>query len=302
MELKSNYYSYHINRRYSPFEGNNLYDDMSKQNRNFISADSSSREKEGKYNTIKELRKEIQEMTDNLRSLNNNTDEYLMNKRNNLKNVRNYSLDAMRATPYQDSLLGETIKVLNNYKSNFNSHPYEYNTLNNYYKNKILYNDRYGNTFNENDRTYKDLNNIFKTNQKTNNTITRYITKNNYYYKDLSNKPNKAFNFNNSLNMKRPISNISYNFTRSSIGSNNNNIRNRYNQKAYSVNKYEKKNPNKLVNGQKYLLNENDQLKNKINLTNNQNKYYQSQLQSKDVFIQKLKEEINYLYLLINNH
>jgi hypothetical protein len=212
MELKNNYYSYQINSRYTPFEGNNLYNDMSKQNRNFISADSSSRENENKYNKIiKEIRNEIKEMTDNLRSFKNNTDNYIKNKRNNLKKDRNYSLDVMRASPHQDGLLGDTIRVLNGYKYNFNSHPYEYNTLSNYYKSKNLYNDRYGNIYNENDRTYKELNNIFKSNKGKDNTITRYLTKNNYNSIDISNKPNKAFNFNISQNINRPITNISYN-------------------------------------------------------------------------------------------
>ena len=296
MELKNNYYSYQINSRYTPFEGNNLYNDMSKQNRNFISADSSSRENENKYNKIiKEIRNEIKEMTDNLRSFKNNTDNYIKNKRNNLKKDRNYSLDVMRASPHQDGLLGDTIRVLNGYKYNFNSHPYEYNTLSNYYKSKNLYNDRYGNIYNENDRTYKELNNIFKSNKGKDNTITRYLTKNNYNSIDISNKPNKAFNFNISQNINRPITNISYNFTKSSDGSNINNILKNYNQKAYSVKKYKGQNPNRLANEEQYLMNEKDQLKNKVIITNNQNKYYQSQLQSKDAFIQKLKEEINSL-------
>ena len=302
MEKKNNYYSYQINRRYIPFEGKNYYNVMAKQNRNLKSADISYRQNEDIHNTIKELRKQVQEISDTIKNYTNNTDEYLKNKRNNLKNDRNYSMDVMRSTPHQDGLLGETIKVLNGYKNNYNSPPYEYNTLNSYYKNRDFFNDRYKNTMNENDRAYKELNNIFKKNQRSNNTISRYLTKNNYNSIDKYGTPNKAFNFNIRQNFNIPSTNISYNFTKSSNGSNITNILKKYSQKAYNVKKYEKQNPKKITNEQQNLVNENDQLKNKVILTNNQNKYYQSQLQNKELCIQKLKDEINSLIKNNNNN
>ena len=75
-----NYYSYQINRRYIPFEGKNYYNVMAKQNRNLKSADISYRQNEDIHNTIKELRKQVQEISDTIKNYTNNTDEYLKNK------------------------------------------------------------------------------------------------------------------------------------------------------------------------------------------------------------------------------
>ena len=201
MNQINNCYSRQSNYRNIQKGGYSIYPENTKQNTDLNEI--FAREKQVIDNSIKELRREINEMSDNIERLNNNTNAYIRNKNYNLKHFRSYSNDAFNL-PNQCDTFGDTQNNLMN--NNLICNEYAYNTYNNFYNNNRnnggINNFRYQN-INGINKTYKNImdnNNSFIPNQnQLNNTTNKAYIKRNKS-KDINNRGKRLLNMQNNNN------------------------------------------------------------------------------------------------------
>ena len=268
MERINKFYSPLDNNRYSSFQSNNFAYESSKDN-NDLNTEITVRDKKVLDNSLKEIRREINEMSNKIKQLNNKTDKIIQNKNNKFKNFRSNSFNLEKMIPNKnyDNLRSQKIGLNNNFMLNsfYNSNNLK-NTQNNF-----LQNNRYQNCPKNNFNNTANM--FYKPNGNNNIPILNYSNyKNNKYnYNNINNinnisQPKKIYNQQN-INY-RAMTDLNPN---NSNNSNKINIKNINNTKALSV--------------------DNDNISEK--LKSNEMYYYLSQIKQKDDMIKTLKEEIN---------
>ena len=268
MERINKFYSPLDNNRYSSFQSNNFAYESSKDN-NDLNTEITVRDKKVLDNSLKEIRREINEMSNKIKQLNNKTDKIIQNKNNKFKNFRSNSFNLEKMIPNKnyDNLRSQKIGLNNNFMLNsfYNSNNLK-NTQNNF-----LQNNRYQNFPKNNFNNTANM--FYKPNGNNNIPILNYSNyKNNKYnYNNINNinnisQPKKIYNQQN-INY-RAMTDLNPN---NSNNSNKINIKNINNTKALSV--------------------DNDNISEK--LKSNEMYYYLSQIKQKDDMIKTLKVEIN---------
>ena len=265
MERINKFYSPLDNNRYSSFQSNNFTYESSKDN-NDLNTEITVRDKKVLDNSLKEIRREINEMSNKIKQLNNKTDKIIQNKNNKFKNFRSNSFNLEKMIPNKnyDNLRSQKIGLNNNFMLNsfYNSNNLK-NTQNNF-----LQNNRYQNFPKNNFNNTANM--FYKPNGNNNIPILNY-----------SNYKNNKYNYNNINNISQPKKiynqqNINYRVMTDSNPNNSNNS-----------NKINIKN----INNNKALSVDNENISEK--LKSNEMYYYLSQIKQKDDMIKTLKEEIN---------
>ena len=240
-------FNLHPNNRYFANEGDN-------PNRREASKRSIELNKD--LNSLKELKKEINELTYNINKLKQETSDYESKKNCNLRHFRSRS-DVVQ-NPDENNMVLKTVKILD-YNGNKNLVYNEYNNNNlRSAENYIFKNHAFLNAFNKNTINYK-----FDPKEIKNDNILRYAN-----FKLLR---NKTMDVNNSKNRNAKSSN-----------------KDKRNSKDR-----QKDNMVKLIHDNKYLYKENKEIKKKMNSKKKEIDKYLSQLKAKDKSIQKLRENLN---------
>ena len=279
MKLTNNYYLQNRNNNFYSGRSANVYPSESSKDNTELSP----KQKKDLDYSLKELRREINEMSNNLHNLNRQTDKYISDKTYSLNSIRSNSSNPKKISISSTNILDNSNNNLNN-NLIYNEYSYKNNNRN---RNKIVqlknkelekynkFNSKVNNIINDD---YNGGNNIQGLNYSNYNKINHNYNGN---YTNASD-PNKMYNL--------QLQNNNYFTQQNAI--NNKNKRNNINNRALSVDtnnlseNYRNQNEKmqKLINERKYLIKENQEFKNKIN-------YYMAQLNQKDSFIEKLKEE-----------
>lgn len=143
-------YTQSFNGRY-PSDGSSQFytNEISKDN-SYLTQEISSQKKQIIDKSLKELERGIKEMSDNLLKLNNETNEFIHNKNNNLKYFRSNSINSRKVLPNQGDIQNKmknfqnksNKKILNEYACNNNNMNNNLKSTQNYFL------KNYGNDFN----------------------------------------------------------------------------------------------------------------------------------------------------------
>ena len=272
--------SYHNNRYLSEDTTNFSLNEISKES-NHLNPNYSLGDKNFIDKSLKDLRRDIKKMSENIQKLNNETNEFIRNK-NKVKNFRSFSYNGNKIIPNQGDVLRNTKQILNN---NLVLNEFAYNNMNNNNINLKSFNNYYLKNY-ENEmqvNLYKqniDKDIFYKPNQNTNHKIIRYFN----YKKNKSNilnnnttEPKKIYNIKNSYenNQNFPRNAKNNNLRALSVDFDN----------LYKHSQNQDKKLNNILSEKNILLKEKNEAKNQID-------NYISQIMEKDILIEKLKEEI----------
>ena len=255
--------------------------------------------------SIKELRTEIKRMFDNLRDVNQKTNEYIINKNSinyyNPRKANKYlSVDRTRSIELNDKTEKNNLKY-NDYSYKYRNlesasrNMYSNNNNDNRYNNNIIAYNNY-NYYNNNGDTFRNANN---------NPIIRY---NNFKNKnDIIQKTNKIvklYNTNAPKDSNRIAPNIKSIEKSKTVNSfyskpnvqyqnrTNKNRRNFSYDNNFNIDSAETPLSNEIMNEYTLIKNRLEDSNGKLKIKEMQLKNYQSEIMKRDEYIKKLKDEI----------
>ena len=263
MEVTNNFYSPSMSNGSFPYKNNN---DYSNKANNPLKIQISQPKEKNLNISLKQLRKEINELNNKIIELNGKSDEIIKNK--NLGHFRSNSMNLQKIIPYQSDIVNDTKKILYN---NVSVKESNYNNYLSNNENNSLKNYRYGNYNQLSVENVKSISNNYYNYYNTPNKRNKCaILKYSNYKDNRSNKSNKI-NYHNYITFSNKAEPKKiFDFQNNKQFNTNGNVSNKANnQRAMSqdnIFKNESLDVNKLIKENNYLLTENIETKQLIKI------------------------------------